>query len=141
MNNGINTYYRNLARLRVKALPYLLLPMARPITFTTSLRKGDHGEAVVIATHPSYPAGEKSNAEREGLAPRYHPNTLNETYELDCRAAGLRPGNYRLRVIRETEEKDLGPLEVTGATVKFPITLEPQESAIYILEPLAAKDN
>jgi len=125
-------YQKKLVPFRPKALPYLLLPMVRPLTgtqtdpFWTSLRKGDSGEAVVIATNPKHPTAKP-------------PLTLDETFELDCKAAGLKPGRYRLKAITQGEEKDLGPMEVTGAAVQFRITLEPQESAIYILEPLAAK--
>lgn len=133
-------YCKRLVRMRVKALPYLRLPMARPITETTSLRKGDHGEAVVIATHPCYPVGQQLPANILAKCPeRFLPKPLHETYELDCKAAGLQPGRYRFRVITETGDKELEPLEVTGATVTFPITLGPQESAIYLLEPLAAR--
>jgi hypothetical protein len=133
-------YCKRLTRMRVKALPYLHLPMVRPITDTTSLRKGDHGEAVVLATHPSYPVGQNLPADILAKCPeRFLPKPMNETYTLDCRAAGLKPGMYRFRVITETGEKDLGTMEVTGPTVAFRIELTPQASAIYIVEPLEDK--
>lgn len=132
-------YCKRLTRMRVKALPYLHLPMARPITERTSLRKGDHGEAVVIATHPCY-LGPNLPPDILAKCPeRFLAKPLNETYELDCVAAGLTPGTYRFRVITETGEKEMGRVEVTGATVTFPITLGLQESAIYILEPVKAE--
>ena len=101
--------------------------MAKPITgtqtdhFWTSLRKGDNGEVVVIATNPQVNA------------------TLDETYELDCKAAGLKPGNYRVKAITMDGQKDLGPQELSGDVFKFQIKLEPFGAAVYVLEPLAAK--
>jgi len=121
------TYMKKLAPFRAKVVSYLRLPMAKPITgtqtdhFWTSLRKGDNGEVVVIATNP------QTNA------------TLDETYELDCKAAGLKPGRYRVKAITVDGQKDLGPQEVSADVLKFQIKLEPFGAAVYVLEPLAAK--
>ena len=131
-----HTYMRKLAPLRAKVVSYLRLPMVKPITgtqtdpFWTSLRKGDNGEAVVIAT----------NASATSFPDKKPPLTLDETYELDCKAAGLKPGKYRLKAITMDGEKDLGPQEVSRDVFKFQIKLEPFEAAVYILAPLAAKD-
>ena len=120
-SSNVIPYRAKLSRFRPKILPYLLLPMARPITATTSLRKGDKGEAVVIVTNPKYPVvGQK-------------PAILKEMYTLDCQAVGLKPSKFRLKVITATEEKDLGTVE--GAMVQFEIALAPQESAVYVLKP------
>jgi len=122
-----HAYIKKLAPLRAKVASYLRLPMVKPITgtqtdhFWTSLRKGDNGEAVVIATNP------QTN------------DTLTETYELDCQAAGLKPGKYRLKAITMDGDKDLGPQEVAGDVFKFQVKLEPFEAAVYVLAPLAAK--
>ena len=126
------SYMKELAPFRAKVVSYLRLPMVKPITgtqtdpFWTSLRKGDNGEAVVIATNAKHTGAKK-------------PLTLDETYELDCHAAGLKPGKYRLKVITMDGEKDLGPQQVSGDAFKFQVKLEPFEAAVYILEPLAGK--
>lgn len=130
-DGNVMPYRAKLARFRAKALPYLLLPMARPLTtapslriLSTSLRKGDKGEAIVIATNPNYPTYGQP------------PLTMKEMYHVDCRAVGLRPGKFHLKAIMDTEEKDLGVVEVKGLVAQFEIALAEQESAIYVLEPL-----
>ena len=130
-------YRKKLTRFRSKALPYLLLPMVRPLTssyslraLATSLRRGDKGEAVVIATNPQLPAGVICSAATPTAV------TLKETYKLDCKAEGFDPGKFRLKVITQNEEKDLGTVE--GPAAQCEIELGPQESAVYVLEPVIA---
>lgn len=67
------------------------------------------------------------------------PLTLDETCELDCKAAGLKPGKYRFKAITMDGEQDLGPREVSGDAFKLQVKLESFEAAVYILAPLAGK--